>query len=147
MNAGDIDLSKYTCILRYFDGGRQLIVNPDCDQIVHALNQLENEIDDVTRTVALWRMPEENSEVDRFFMQFQGEKGKLLIGLMKDEKMFATPSFDALLGERGIIDVIGDEWNSDRICTDYSVATAIALSFGVDGKLAFPGIWTVWEGR
>ena len=144
MKAIDVDLSKYFCCVKYFEKGNHCTPNPGEKEILHALTQVQSEIDDVTRTVEILRMPNDDSVVNKYRMQFQGEKDKFLILLMKDSEIFATPAFDIILGKRGTIEVIGDEWGSNQICTEFSIVQSIAFSFCCNGKLAFPEIWTIW---
>jgi hypothetical protein len=145
MEAMNLDFSDCICRLDYFEAGVHKIYDPDEKQISHALLQLQNEIDCVTRTVKLWRMSERNNTENNCWMQFQGERNKFLVVLMRGNYMLGRPAFDKILGERGIVEVIGDEWASNNICTDFSIVEKVALTFGISGRLAFPEIWTVFD--
>lgn len=145
MNASNLNLETYFCGLKYFEGINHKVAYPTADQVEHAIDQLQYEIDDTTRTVEIWRMPTPDNLTNQFCMQFQGECDKFIISLSKNYEIFAEPNFDLYLGERGETDVIGNYWPSRLVCTDIAMVKNIAVDFALRGKLAYPDIWEIWE--
>lgn len=141
MDVNALNLAGWFCGLSYFEESKQKIANPTADQIDHALDRLQQQLDRVTRTVELWRMPVSSSLTDQFCLQIQGERNRFLISLSRDFEMFATPDFDIVSGDRGQLSVIGNLWPSRLVCTDYKICLEIALQFGLNGKIARPEIW------
>ena len=143
MIARDLNLDTYFVGLKYFEKIRKKVDHPSATQIAHALDRLQQDIDNVTRTVEVWRMPTSESLTNQFCMQLQGEQGKFIISLAKDYEMFATPNFDMNLGARGTISVIGNMWASSYVCTNFEMAKEIAIEFALKGTLAYPEIWEI----
>ena len=146
MDAATFRLDHYFCGMTFFeDHSTKKIPNPSAASVEHALQQLLNEIDVVTRTVEICRMPERSSISSQYCMQFQGDRNGIVVSLGKDSEVFAAPNFDALFGQRGQIAVVGNYWPSRLVCTDCDVIEEIAIQFALKGQLARPEIWEIFE--
>jgi phosphoribosylanthranilate isomerase len=143
VNMTSLNLGAYFVGLTYFEQESRKIDQPSAEQVVHAVDQLQKELDVTTRTVSIWRMPNADSLVDQFCMQIQGEKDKFTISVIKDDELFAIPDFNLSLGERGEIEVIGNTWPSRLVCTNFEMVKNIATTFVLNGTLAYPEIWEI----
>ncbi len=145
MQSASLDVKNFSCKICYFDFERKEVISPSIDQIKATLIRLQTEPESVKFSTNFHKFSvTENDSID-YRMQFQGGSDKFIITVLKNLSMFAAPNFDQILGERGVIDVVGDDWSSARVCTSFDLATDIALEFCINGQLLHPEIWTICD--
>lgn len=138
----EIDLGDYFCGIKYFTTEIVKVEQPTQHVIELALNGLQNETDNRTRTVEIFRLPDKTSKVNVYCMQIQGEMGRCIVAVSHDNDYILVPDFNKLDSAReDAMYVIGEPWPSALVCTDFNLLLEVALEFGLKGKIAYPDIW------
>ncbi len=145
MNSNEIDFANLSSKMRYYNNGKKKeIVSPSAYDLFKVLNLLQSNPEKIGYTVDLFRYDSSLLEsAGEYCLEIQGEESKFIVTLSKGNDRFASPNFDVILGGRGIIEVIGNEWASSRICTNFSIVLDIAKEFCLRGKLAYPEVWRI----